>query len=74
MIIDFAREKGMKLDAPPSEVIDYINSIVAYDMDIEMTQEMLENVSGGMVVNAPSLRGVKNFSFLRNNIKTCQVC
>ena len=52
-----------------SEVIDCINSIEADDMDIEMTQEMLENMSGGMIVDAPSLRGVKISCFLETTSK-----
>ena len=48
MIIAFAREKGLKLDATTSEVIDYINSITENpDIEIELTSEMLANISGG---------------------------
>ena len=48
MIIAFAREKGLKLDATTSEVIDYINSITENpDIEIELTPEMLANISGG---------------------------
>ena len=48
MIIAFAKEKEIKLDATPSEVIDYINTIEDDDVEVEMTQEMLANVAGGM--------------------------
>ena len=47
MIISFATDKGLKLDTTPSEVIDYLESLDAEDIDIEMTPEMLTNVAGG---------------------------
>ena len=45
MIIDYAAEKGLKLDESPKEVIEYIGSIDSED--IELTPEMLAVVSGG---------------------------
>ena len=47
MIIAFATDKGLKLDATPSEVVDYLDNLDDDDMDIEMTPEMLTSVSGG---------------------------
>ena len=47
MIIIFARDKGLKLDAAPSEVVDYMDNLDDDDIDIEMTPEMLASVSGG---------------------------
>ena len=46
MIIDFALEKGLKLDATPSEVVDYVDNLDD-DIEFEMTPEMLASVSGG---------------------------
>ena len=47
MIIAFATDKGLKLDAAPSEVIDYMEKLDDDDIEIEMTPEMLASVSGG---------------------------
>ena len=47
MIIAFATDKGLKLDATSSEVVDYLESLDDDDIDIEMTPEMLASVSGG---------------------------
>ena len=47
MIIAFAKDKGLKLDAAPSEVVDYIDNLDGEDIDVEMTSEMLASVSGG---------------------------
>ena len=47
MIIAFATDKGLQLNATPNEVVDYLNSDDDDDMDIEMTPEMLANVAGG---------------------------
>ena len=47
MIIAFATDKGLKLDATPNEVVDYIDNLDGEDIDIEMTPEMLTNVAGG---------------------------
>ena len=47
MIIAFATDKGLKLDATPSEVVDYLDALDDDDMNIEMTPEMLTSVSGG---------------------------
>lgn len=47
MIIAFATDKGLKLDATPSEVVDYLDNLDHDDMDIEMTPEMLISISRG---------------------------
>ena len=46
MIISFATEKGLKLDATPEEIVAYVNDFDD-DSDTEMTPEMLASVSGG---------------------------
>ena len=47
MIIAFAADKGLKLDATPSEVVDYVDNPDDNDIDIEMTPEMLTSIAGG---------------------------
>ena len=47
MIIAFATDKGLKLDATPSEVVEYMDTLDDEDIDIEMTPEMLTSISGG---------------------------
>ena len=47
MIIAFAREKGLKLDASTEDVVQAMNTLDDEDIDIEMTPEILANVSGG---------------------------
>ena len=47
MIIAFATDKGLKLDAAPSEIVDYLDNLNDDEIDIEMTPEMLASVSGG---------------------------
>ena len=47
MIIAFATDKGFKLVATPSEVVDYLENLDGEDIDIEMTPEMLASFSGG---------------------------
>ena len=47
MIINYAAEKGLKIDESPKKVIEYIGTINDEDIDIEMTPEMLAIVSGG---------------------------
>ena len=47
MIINYAAEKGLKLDKSTKEVIEYIGNIESEDIDVEMTQEMLATVNGG---------------------------
>ena len=53
MIINYAAEKGLKLDESTKEVIEYIGKIESEDIDIEMTQEMLASVSGGKSKHQP---------------------
>ena len=48
MIITFAREKGLKLDASSEDVVQAMNALDNDDIDVEMTTEMLANVSGGI--------------------------
>ena len=47
MIINYAAEKGLKLDESSQEVIEYIGNIDSEDIDVEMTPEMLAAVSAG---------------------------
>ena len=47
MIIAFATDKGLKLDATSTEVVDCLDNLDDDDIDIEMTPEMLASVSGG---------------------------
>ncbi|QNI85066.1 hypothetical protein SynPROS71_01263 [Synechococcus sp. PROS-7-1] len=47
MIIAFATDKGLKLDATSTEVVDYLENLDDDDIDIEITPEMLTSVSGG---------------------------
>ena len=47
MIIAFAREKGLKLDAGTEDVVQAMNTLDDEDIDIEMTPEMLVYVSDG---------------------------
>ena len=47
MIIAFATDKGLKLEATPSEVVDYLESLDGEDIDIEMTPGVLAVVAGG---------------------------
>ena len=47
MIINYAAEKGLKIDESPKEVIEYIGTMDCEDIDVEMTPEMLVSVSGG---------------------------
>ena len=47
MIIAFAAHKGLKLDATPGEVVDYMDDLDDDEIDIEMTPEMLSSIAGG---------------------------
>ena len=47
MIIAFATDKGFKLDATSNEVVDYMNALDDDDIDVELTPEILTQVSGG---------------------------
>ena len=47
MLINYAAEKGLKLDESPQEVIKYIGPMDGEDIDIELAPEMLASVSGG---------------------------
>ena len=46
MIIAFASDKGLKLDATADEVVNYLEKLDE-DEDIELTPEMLASVAGG---------------------------
>ena len=54
MIIAFATDKGLKLDATSDEVIDYLTNLDNDEIDIEISTDMLANISGGF---APTLDG-----------------
>ena len=45
MIIACATDKGHKLDASPSEIVDYLGNLDDDDIDVEMTPEMLTSIS-----------------------------
>ena len=47
MIVAFATDKGLQIDATPGEIVDYMDSLDEDEIDIEMTPEMLGSVSGG---------------------------
>ena len=47
MIIDFANNKGLKVDATADEVVNYMEAMDDEEIDIEMTPEMMASVSGG---------------------------
>ena len=47
IIITFAAEKGLQLEATADDVIDYMNSSENDDVDVELTPEMMSSVSGG---------------------------
>ena len=47
MIINFAREKGLKIDASVEDVIQAMNKMSDDDIDVELTPDMLAIVSGG---------------------------
>ena len=46
MIIAFAREKGLKLDASTEDVVQAMTTLDDEEISIEMTPEMLANVTG----------------------------
>ena len=46
MIITFATDKGLKLDAKADELVDHLENIDD-DEDIELTPEILADVAGG---------------------------
>ena len=54
MIINYAAEKGLKLDESTKEVIEYIGTLDGEDIDIEMTPEMLTSIAGGTPKNCTS--------------------
>ena len=55
MIISFASDKGLKLDATADEVVDHLEKLDE-DLDIELTPEMLANVAGGRRSGLPIQR------------------
>ena len=57
MIINYAAEKGLKLDESPKEVIEYIGNIDSEH--IELTPEMLASISGGSRKNAKMISDYK---------------
>ena len=55
MIITFATDKGLKLDATADELVDHLENLDD-DEDIELTPEMLADVAGGRRSGLPILR------------------
>ena len=55
MIITFATDKGLKLDATADELVDHLESLDD-DEDIELTPEMLADVAGGRRVSRGLMR------------------
>ena len=55
MIISFATDKGLKLDATADELVDHLESLDD-DEDIELTPEMLADVAGGRRSGMPIMR------------------
>ena len=55
MIITFATDKGLKLDATADELVDHLENLDD-DEDIELTPEMLADVAGGRRSARPSIR------------------
>ena len=47
MLLSFAREQGLTLDASPEQVIQAVTAMNDDEIDIEMTPDMLASVSGG---------------------------
>ena len=47
MIIAFAREKGLRLDASTEDIVQAMDAMDDGDIDIEITPDMLASVSGG---------------------------
>ena len=47
MIIAFATDKGLKLDATSDEVIDYVTNLDENEIDIELSPEALAAIAGG---------------------------
>ena len=55
MIISFATDKGLKLDATADELVDHLENLDD-DEDIELTPEMLADVAGGRRSGRVSIR------------------
>ena len=47
MVINYAAEKGLKLDLYQKEVIEYIGNTESDEIETEMSPKMLASVSGG---------------------------
>ena len=59
MIIAFATDKGLKLDATSDEVIDYLTNLDNDDIDIEMSPEVLAKVAGGWGSDLSKVEGLR---------------
>ena len=68
MIIDFAREKGMKLEVTPGQFIDQINTIQEGGFGVELAQEMLTSVPGGISVGKDKRAKFTSFLGLSNKL------
>ena len=68
MIITFATDKGLKLDATADELVDHLENIDD-DEDIELTPEMLADVAGGRRTYRGPMRRLmhRNISAYRAN-------
>ena len=55
MIITFATDKGLKLDATADELVDHLENLDD-DEDIELTPEMLADIAGGRRTNVAMFR------------------
>ena len=69
MIIDFAREKGIGLEVTPGQAFDQINTIQEGDFDVELTQEMLTSVPGGISVGKDKRAKITSFLGLSDKLR-----
>ena len=66
MIITFATDKGLKLDATADELVDYLENLDD-DEDIELTPEMLADVAGGRRSGLSIMRRAQAFRHTRTS-------
>ena len=67
MIISFATDKGLKLDATADEVVNHLENLDE-EVDIEMTPEELASVSGGFDSLRAAMSNKNNFWAQMNNV------
>ena len=69
MIITFATDKGLKLDATADELVDHLENLDddEDDEDIELTPEMLADIAGGRRTNTPIRR-----RYMHSNMRAYQ--